>query len=120
MGVRYLYKNLQDLINGYNKCAKFFKYIPDVEFKNLSAVFTMIQYFKDNPISTQEGYINDLINTKLVHIYTSMIRKNDTVFPSAPENLVPVSCTTPPDGTYKQIVDELDNLTAEFRKEVEV
>jgi chromosome partitioning protein len=118
IGIQYLQKNLNDLKNIYNMYAKLFKKIPSIEFNILGAVFTMIQFKDNKPIMTQDIYIQELINKKSVPVFTSMIRKNDSIFPSAPEDGVPVSCANYPDKTYKQIVTELDNLTIEFKARI--
>ena len=80
----------------------------------LGVLFTMVQFYGQEPITAHRGYMNQIRSLDGVPVFDSYIRENKTVFGEAPETLVPVVLQRYTAPTYTNIVDELERATAEF------
>lgn len=119
LGIEQLDKHVTELVKTYNK------YVIDsgdpewkaIDPKILGVLFTMIQIRKQQPISTQQQYIEQV---KRMHVPTlsSKIRENKTSYGDAPEYGVPVVLKRVSGQTYIDVQTELEALTTEVLRKV--
>ncbi|HEX2771844.1 MAG TPA: AAA family ATPase [Micromonosporaceae bacterium] len=114
LGIDYLYGNVQELVERYNREARKFatrrrhhKVAPDVA----GVVFTMIQLMAQRPISAHQGYM-DQVRALGLEVFPTALRENITVYASNTPRGVPVVLR---DRVSPPVVrDELRQLTTEF------
>jgi chromosome partitioning protein len=121
LGIDYLQLSVNQLIGAYNEYASLDvgQSFPSIAPKILGVVFTMVQYYGGQPISTMRPYIAQTASLGLP-IFDMKIRENKTLFGDAAQYGVPVVLTGHNAGTYQNIVDELEALTTEFRQRLGV
>ena len=113
LGIDYLQRSVKELAKEYNEYATLDpngeRISPDI----LGVVFTMIQITSGAPIRAQQQFISQ---TKRLDVPTfkNYFRENKTIFASAPQELVPVVLNRFPDGTYSNVVEEIENFVKEF------
>jgi chromosome partitioning protein len=78
----------------------------------LGVLFTMIQIRSQQPISTQQQYIEQIKQSPIPHLDT-FIRENKTSYGDAPEYGVPVVIKRVTGKTYLDVQRELEDLTTE-------
>lgn len=119
LGISYLHRNLKELERDFNEYGKAEGAGAShaIHPRTLGVVFTMIQIRDSEPIRTQRTFINQ---TKSLGIPTfdGVIRENKTIFGDAPQYGVPVVLNAYSQGTYSDIVDEIETLVAEFERRV--
>jgi chromosome partitioning protein len=117
LGIDYLQKNVNSLIEDFNQFAKVDDDIEDAEIAPsiLGVVFTMVQYYGDGPISTQRPFMNQTKQLG-IPVFDSYIRENKTVFGDAPLYGVPVVLNAYSNETYNRIVNELEGFVSEFEQ----
>lgn len=120
LGIRYLKRNLIDLIDEYNHFCdepsfetgeKFEKINPSI----LGVVFTMVQLYNGVPISVQRQYMRDVTRSDFP-VFKSYMRENKTIFAEAPQYLLPVvldKC-----GSRRDIVHEMENIVRELIEKI--
>lgn len=112
LGINHLRNHVNKLINQYNN------YVEGTDLaksnpKFLGVIATMISLRNGAPISAQKLYIDELARNN-IPVFSSKIRENKTIYSTAPEYGVPVVLQAHGSGTYKEVVEELENLTQEF------
>lgn len=119
LGIDYLHRNLNELIEAYNEYAQL-----DDKSSNLAisptvmgVVFTMVQIYGGEPISTLRPFINKTRQLE-VPIFKTHMRENKTIFADAPQYGVPVILNGYSTGTHQDIVTELEVLIDEFQSHV--
>ena len=117
LGIDYLQRNLNELINDFNDYATQEEgglqetIRPDI----MGVVFTMVQIYRGNPIASQRPYIAQTRELG-IPVFDAWIRENKTVFGDAPEYGVPVVLHGYNAATYTRIVNELENFVTEFAR----
>lgn len=119
LGIDYLIRSINSLIKDYNDFAKVEdgNVMAAIDPKLLGVVFTMIQVYGGQPISTQRPYIAQA-KTLGVPIFGARIRENKTVYADAPQFGLPVVLYGYSNGTYGEITKELEGLAKEFAKKI--
>ena len=117
LGIDYLKRNLDQLIQDYNEFAQLGGgHEHDIHPEFLGVVFTMIQVRSGKPIGAQRPYMSQ-IEQLGVPVFSAWIRENKTKFSNSPEYGVPVVLTQEGshDGnTYARIVAEIEDFVSEF------
>lgn len=115
LGIDYLTRNLNDLIDDFNEYANLDKDNPEpsIDPKILGVVFTMIQIYSGTPIAAQRPFIAQ--TKKLgVPVFDAYIRENKTIFGDAPQYGLPVVLNAYSTGTHNNVVDEIEEFVSEF------
>lgn len=114
LGIEQLDKHVKELVQTYNK------YVIDsgsqdwerINPEILGVIFTMIQIRNQEPISTQQQYIEQVRKGDVPSLLTQ-IRENKTSYGDAPEYGVPVVLKRVSGKTYLDVQAELEQLTTE-------
>ena len=88
--------------------------VESIDPQILGVLFTMVQFYAQEPITAHRGYMNQIRSLEGVPVFDKYIRENKTVFGEAPETLLPVVLRRYTGPTYVNIVDELEKAAAEF------
>lgn len=125
LGIDYLIRNLSQLLEDYNEYASAIPDSDDVAPRIMGVVFTMIQVRNNEPITGQKQYVNQIRNLKdekgiTIPVFDAWIRENKTLFGNAPEYGVPVVLTNQNPGTYRNVVNELEEFVSEFQRRLGV
>ena len=119
LGIDYLQRSLDQLVESFNEFAKSGQQNPgDEEIKPeiMGVVFTMVQVRKDEPIAAQRPFIAQVRDLDMP-VFDQWMRENKTVFADAPEYGVPVVIGDLPSGqTYRAVVREIQHFATEFEK----
>ena len=108
LGIDYLVHSYGRLVDEFNTGSRSADHIhPEI----LGVVFTMIQIYREQPIRAQRAYMHPPSN---VHVFSSQIRENKTIFADAPEDGIPVVLHRYGSRTYSGIVSEIESLATEF------
>ena len=107
LGIDYLVRHYGNLVDEFNTGSRSVCIQPEI----LGVVFTMIQIYKGQPIRAQRAYMHPPSN---IHVFSSRIRENKTIFADAPEDGIPVVLHNYSNGTYSEIVSEVESLATEF------
>lgn len=107
LGIDYLVRHYGNLVDEFNTGSRSAAIQPEI----LGVVFTMIQIYRGQPIRAQRDYMRPPSN---VHVLSSTIRENKTIFADAPEDGIPVVLHRYSSGTYAKIVSEIEALATEF------
>jgi chromosome partitioning protein len=121
LGIDYLQKNVNDLIRDYNEFATVedATRFQEIQPEFLGVVFTMVQFYSDEPISTQRPFMRQ--TRKLgVPVFDSYIRENKSLYGDAPVFGVPVVLNVYSNPTHSNIVDELEGFVTEFVKKLDI
>ena len=116
LGIDYLSRSIDGLVAEYNEYANLDQ---GVEVEEISPsitgiVFTMIQEYGGGPIAAQGAYIARVRARKIAPVFDSYIKRNDTLFASAPQYGVPVVLTGHNNTRHQSVVDGLEEVAAEF------
>ncbi|MFL5243847.1 MAG: ParA family protein [Gemmataceae bacterium] len=116
LGITYLQRNLNQLVSDFNEYAgvEGGDAVDRIDPKILGVLFTMVQFYGQEPIAAHRGYMNQIRSLVGVPVFDCYIRENKTVFGEAPETLLPVVLRRYTGSTYTNIVDELEKATYEF------
>ena len=120
LGIDYLIKNVNDLISDYNDYAKenVGSKIEAISPATLGVLFNMIQVRSGEPISAQANYMRQVRMQSGLFVFKSYIKENKTIFANAPETGVPVVLNGYGAGTYKNVVDGLEEVATEFKSQI--
>ena len=116
LGIEYLIRAVTELVNDYNDFAKLVDDHPVEEIapRVLGVVFTMIQEYGGGPMSAQRQFMTATRASPGVTVFKSYIKRNDTIFASAPQNGIPVVLNGYSSGSHQSVVEGLEELTTEF------
>ncbi|PBC22308.1 MULTISPECIES: AAA family ATPase [unclassified Mesorhizobium] len=115
LGIDYLIRNVASLVADYNDYAKEGPAVTEeIQPATIGIVFNMIQERSEAPISAQQTYMQQVRRQSGLTVFTSYIKRNDTLFASAPESGVPVVLQSHSGGTYRSVVEGLEEVTTEF------
>lgn len=120
LGIDYLIKNVSSLVEDYNDYAQenTGSYTPEIQPAALGVLFNMIQERSDDPIRTQHNYMQQVRAQSGLNVFDSYIKRNDTIFARAPETGVPLVLNGYTSGTYKNVVDGLEEVASEFANQI--
>jgi chromosome partitioning protein len=120
LGIDYLIRSLNGLVNDYNEYAELDDGRADVEKikpEILGVAFTMMQIYRDRPISAQRPFMAQTRSLG-VPVFDSYVRENKTLFADAPQEGVPVVLNRSQSAV--KIVAELRELAREFASKLGV
>ncbi|MEV7349233.1 AAA family ATPase [Micromonospora chalcea] len=117
MGIDYLIRSLDELVESYNEYAKLESggQTEPIEPEVLGVVFTMMQIYGGQPIAALRPYIRQTKELG-VPVFDAFVRENKSLFTDAPRNGVPVVLRGDP--SFRHIVAELEDLVNEFEGKV--
>lgn len=120
LGIDYLIKNVNDLIRDYNDYARenSGSHVDAISPATLGVLFNMIQERSNEPISAQANYMRQVRTQSGLFVFDRYIKENKTLFANAPETGVPVVLNGYGSGTYKNVVDGLEEVTTEFKSQI--
>lgn len=113
LGIEYLYGNVSSVIRQYNDDAKKYakgRHVGKIEPNVLGVVFTMIEPYRKQPISTQRFYIGQ-VKALGLPVFDTTIRESPTLFGASTPRGVPVVLQ---EKAKSPAVDELRQFTSEF------
>lgn len=113
LGIDYLQRSVHQLIREFNEFASMDSNIIPSDPKILGVVFTMIQIYAGGPIASQGQYITQTSRLGMP-TFESYFRENKSIFASAPQDGIPVTLHAYSDGTYSDIVSEINKFVSEF------
>lgn len=117
LGIDYLKRNLDQLVRDFNEYVRLgegdSEGVIEPEIKGI--VFTMIQIRNQKPIKSQATYISQTRRLGMP-VFDAWIRENKTIFADAPEYGIPVVLNGYSAGTYRDIVQEIEELVSEFER----
>lgn len=124
LGIDYLIRNLSQLLEDYNEYAGAGSDSDDVAPRIMGVVFTMIQVYGGEPITTQRQYMNQVRELQNSHdepipVFDAWIRENKSLFGASGYG-VPVVLTNQSQSTYRDVVKELERFASEFLRRLEV
>lgn len=119
LGIDYLQRNLKELIQSYNEYARLDskKDADTIKPRILGIVFTMVQIYGGQPISTIRPFIAKT-KTLGLPVFDAKIRENKTLFGDAPQYGVPVILHAYSSGTHADVVAGLEEFVDEFEKKL--
>lgn len=83
LGINHLRNHVGKLVEDYNTNARLVEGGEEIDPECLGVVATMVHIRKDRPISTQEGFVQELRRSD-IPMFDSMVRHNPTLFGDAP------------------------------------
>lgn len=114
LGITYLQRNLNQLVTDYNEYVEGGNDADQIDPQILGVLFTMVQFYGQQPITAHRGYMNQIRGLDGVPVFDAYIRENKTAFGEAPETLLPVVLKRYTSSTHTNIVDELEQASNEF------
>lgn len=113
LGIDYLHRSVGQLIREFNEFASMDYNIRDANPMLLGVVFTMIQLYAGNPISSQQQFITQTVRLG-IPTFNNYFRENKSIFASAPQDGIPVVLHEYSQETYSDVVAEINNFVDEF------
>ena len=116
MGIDYLKRSLDSLVKEYNEYCDveddedIDKIAPDIA----GVVFTMVQYYGNQPIATTRPFIAQT-RALGVNVFNQYVRENKTLYADAPQYGTPVVLTR---GYRDDIIHEVETFVTEFESKV--
>lgn len=119
LGIEYLIRSVRSLVKDYNDFASLDggEHVEGISPKILGVVFTMIQEYGGQAMAAQRAFMGKH-QTAGLKVYSSYVKRNDTLFADAPQYGVPVVLNTYTSGTHQSVVDGLEGVTTEFGREM--
>jgi chromosome partitioning protein len=120
LGIDYLVRSVRGLIKDYNDYAELNQGEKTKRIKPaiMGVVFTMIQEYGAQPIAAQRTHIARVTNNSGLKIFTSYIKRNDSIFADAPQYGVPVVLHGYSNTSHQSVVDGLEEVATEFAKAI--
>lgn len=120
LGIDYLMRSVNRLVKDYNDYAQVEggMHVDTISPAVLGVVFTMIQEYGGGPMAAQRTYMSQVRGRSDLTVYSSYIKRNDSVFANAPENGVPVVLNYYSSGSHQSVVQGLEAVAQEFRAQV--
>jgi chromosome partitioning protein len=116
LGISYLLRSVNGLVKDYNDFAdvKEGQKADKIAPKVLGVVFTMIQEYRDQPISAQRPFIKQVERIPGISVFSNYIKRNDSLFAGAPQYGVPVVLHGYNSGSHQSVVNGLEAVSNEF------
>ena len=116
LGIDYLIRSTDTLIREYNEYAELNAgtEVDPINPRILYVVFTMIQEYRGEPISTQRPFISQARRLTGVEVMEPYIKRNDTIFGDAPQFGVPTVLKGYNSGSHTSVVEGLEAVTSDF------
>ena len=121
IGIDYLIRNVNALVKDYTDFASMAHggMAHPIDPKVLGVIFTMIQEY-GGPIAAHRQFISRVKTMPGLDVFSSYIKRNDTLFADAPQSGVPVVLNGYSSGSHKSVVDGLEKVAAEFRSSLKI
>ncbi len=119
LGIDYLIRSLNKLVQDYNEYAKLDTGEPAMPISPqiIGVVFTMVQEYGNQPIAAIRPFIRQTKALK-VPVFDAYIKENKTLFADAPQEGVPVVLTAPSAQAHKQVVGGIEQFVTEFSEKL--
>ena len=116
LGIDYLIRSTNTLINEYNEFAELAAglHAESIDPRFLYVVFTMIQEYGKQPISTQRPFISQVRRLSGVQVMKPYIKRNDTIFGDAPQFGIPTVLKGYSSGSHNSVIEGLEDVTNTF------
>jgi chromosome partitioning protein len=116
LGIDYLIRSTNTLITEYNEYAELKTGVNAdiIDPRILYVVFTMIQEYGGEPISSQRPFITQTRRLSGVNVMDPYIKRNDTIFADAPQFGIPIVLKGYSSGSHNSVVDGLEQVTDSF------
>ena len=116
LGIDYLIRSTNTLIREYNEYAEIDSGVTmePIDPRILYVVFTMIQEYREQPISAQRPFIAQARRLSGVDVMEPYIKRNDTIFGDAPQFGIPTVLKGYNSGSHRNVVDGLERVTDAF------
>lgn len=121
LGIEYLHRSLSQLVDDYNEYAQLSTDASEnaqVDPRVLGVVFTMLQFYGEQPIASLRQYIEQTRRLGLP-IFESYLRENKSLFSDAPENGIPLVLLDASGQPRQKIRAEIEDLVTEFQNRIE-
>jgi chromosome partitioning protein len=118
LGIDYLIRSVDSLIKDYNDYASvdYGEKTEEIDPKILGVVFTMIQEYRDQPISAQRPFINQIKRRSNLAVFPHYIKRNDSLFADAAQFGIPVVLNGYSSGSHQNVVEGLKDVADDFEK----
>jgi chromosome partitioning protein len=126
-GIDYLIRSILELIKNYNEFsdADSVAGYGQIHPLLLGVVFTMVQYYNDQPIAGQRQYISRLTSNAQsknpkglyddqIPLFNAMIRNNQSLFAGAAEYQYPVAVQYSANVSHDRVISEFHDFVNEF------
>jgi chromosome partitioning protein len=119
MGIDYLRRNLNELVESFNEYANLDKDNPEPTIgpEILGVIFTMIQIYGQQPISAQRPFIAQTKRLS-VPVFKTYIRENKSIFADAPQYGTPVVLKRYGANTHNNVAEEIERFVTEFEQKL--
>lgn len=117
LGITQLQKRIDSLTEEYNKYCEGRQEVKAINPVSLGVIATMISLYGGKPTAALQYYIDGL-KRQGVTLFEQKLRENKKLYADAAEIGIPVVLQSQPDGTYAEVVSELESLATEFIKKV--
>ena len=119
LGIDYLIRSVNNLINDYNDYCGIIDSDDDEDYTSikpeiLGVIFTMVQFYAEQPISAIRQYINHTKRLR-IPVFKEYIRENKTIFSDAPQYGIPVVLS---DHHRGDITNEIRKFVTNFESKV--
>ena len=115
LGIDYLHRSVEQLIREFNEFASMDATVRQSNPKMLGVVFTMIQIYSGAPIASQQQFITQTQRLG-IPTFSEYFRENKSIFASAPQDGIPVTLHEYSQGTYSDVVSEINSFVDEFQR----
>ena len=119
LGIDYLILAVRELIEDFNEFAELDSGGVDeaISPEILGVVFTMVQEYGGEPISTIRPFIAQTRQLD-VPVFDAYIKENKTLFADAPQYGVPVVLSPRSGATYESVIEGLERFVTEFEEKL--
>lgn len=113
LGIDYLHRSVGQLVSEFNEFAVMDNSIRNADPFILGVVFTMIQLYGGGPIGSQQQFISQTQRLGMP-TFDSYFRENKSIFSLAPQDGIPVALQRYSNGTYSDVVNEVNAFVNEL------
>lgn len=117
LGIDYLRRNVNELVRDYNDYIQLDTNLSPIAPEILGVLFTMVTFYRDEPISTMRPFIRQASELGLP-VFAAKVRENKSIFSEAAQINRPVVLTRYNNQSHAQVVSELEALVNEFERKV--
>nr|VFJ54768.1 MAG: chromosome partitioning protein [Candidatus Kentron sp. FW]VFJ61036.1 MAG: chromosome partitioning protein [Candidatus Kentron sp. FW] len=119
LGIDYLIRALGELVNDFNEYADLDSDGTNgrISPEKLGVVFTMVQEYSGEPISTIRPFIAQTKRLD-VPVFDAYIKENKTMFADASQYGIPVVLSSRSGPTYKSVIGGIEGFVTEFEDKI--